>query len=214
MLKRIIKISVWGLISLWLVFCLSVYFYPKAYFYNPSNEKPDIKEAQAEGFFAQEVKYKSDDNTELYGWFVKPKNDKVIVFFHGNSHNIARFYSKLIPLAQSGYGIFIGEYRGFGGIKGEITEKNLGEDAIAAVKYLNLQGYENSKLILYGMSMGSYTSIHTAYTLGKENKFLSLILEVPFDSVLNVVKQRIVNLFPFSLIIRDKYDNTSSTQKT
>lgn len=208
MLKKIITISGITLVSLWSIFCLSVYFYPQIYFYNPSTEKSDIKKAQANNFPAQEVKYKSYDNTELHGWFVEPKNDKIIVFFHGNSHNIEKFYHKLVPLIKEGYGAFIGEYRGFGGIKGVINEKNLGEDAISAVKYLNSQGYLNKNLILYGMSLGSYTSIHTAYTLGKENKFASLILEVPFDSILNVAKQRVVNLFPFSLIIKDKYDNT------
>lgn len=208
MTKKIIAIISIGLISLWSLFCFSVYFYPQIYFYNPTTEKADIKKANANDFPAKEVKYKSSDNTELYGWFIEPKNDKIIVFFHGNSHNIEKFYHKLTPFVKEGYGVFIGEYRGFGGIKGDINEKNLGEDAISAVKYLNSQGYLNKNLILYGMSLGSYTSIHTAYTLGKENKFASLILEVPFDSVLNVVKQRFINLFPFSIIIKDKYDNT------
>ena len=57
------------------------------------------------------------------------------------------------------------------------------------------------------MSLGSYTSTHTAYSLGKNEAFAGLILEVPFDSLLNVVKQRIPDLFPFSYIIKDKYDN-------
>ena len=59
------------------------------------------------------------------------------------------------------------------------------------------------------MSLGSYTSTHTAYSLGTNEAFRALILEVPFDSILNVVKQRIPNLFPFLYIIKDKYDNTS-----
>ena len=213
MLKKTIKISSVALVCLWSLFCLSVYFYPEIYFYNPSDEKSDINKAHEKGFSAQEVKYNSYDNTELYGWFVKPKNDKIIVFFHGNSHNIERFYHKLIPFVNAGYGVFIGEYRGFGSIKGDINEKNLGEDAVSAIKYLNSQGYINSNIILYGMSLGSYTSTHTAYTLGQQEKFKALILEVPFDSILNVVKQRIINLFPFSLMIKDKYDNTQKISK-
>ena len=38
--------------------------------------------------------------------------------------------------------------------------------------------------------------------------FSALILEVPFDSLINVVKQRIWPLFPFDSMIKDQYDNT------
>lgn len=209
MLKKNIKIFFITIITSWVIFCASVYFMPELYFYNPSLNKADITNAISNDFPAEEVKYNSYDGTELYGWFIKPKNNKIIVFFHGNSYNIESFYHKLTPFVEGGYGAFIGEYRGFGGIKGKINEKNLGEDAISAVKYLYSQGFTNKDLILYGMSLGSYTSTHTAYSLGKDEAFAGLILEVPFDSILNVVKQRIPNIFPFSYIIKDKYDNTS-----
>lgn len=208
MLKKVIKIFVAVILTSWVAFCASVYFLPEFYFYNPSSEKADLKNALSNDFTAEEVKYNSYDDTELYGWFIKPKNKKIVVFFHGNSYNIESFYHKLTPLVEAGYGAFIGEYRGFGGIKGKINEKNLGEDAISAVKYLYSQGYSNKNIILYGMSLGSYTSTHTAYSLGKNEAFSGLILEVPFDSLLDVVKQRIPDLFPFSYIIKDKYDNT------
>lgn len=213
MIKKIAKISVITVIASWIAFCASVYFFPQLYFYNPSSEKANLDNALSNDFIAEEVKYNSYDGTELYGWFIKPKNNKIVVFFHGNSYNIESFYHKLTPLVEEGYGAFIGEYRGFGGVKGKINEKNLGEDAISAVKYLYSQGYANKDIILYGMSLGSYTSTHTAYSLGKDEAFAGLILEVPFDSLLNVVKQRIPNLFPFSYIIKDHYDNTSKISK-
>ena len=203
MLKKIAKILAIIISSAWIIFCASVYFLPELYFYNPSSEKANLDNALSNDFSAEEVKYNSYDNTELYGWFIKPKNNQIVVFFHGNSHNIESFYHKLTPIVEAGYGAFIGEYRGFGGIKGSINEKNLGEDAIAAVKYLYSKGYSNKNIILYGMSLGSYTSTHTAYSLGTNEAFRALILEVPFDSILNVVKQRIPNLFPFLYIIKD-----------
>jgi dipeptidyl aminopeptidase/acylaminoacyl peptidase len=208
MLKKITKLSLVAIIVLWGVFCASVYFLPEIYFYKPSDKKANIDNAISNDFSASEVRYQSYDQTELYGWYIPAKNGKIVVFFHGNSRNIESFYHKLKPFVEAGYGAFIGEYRGFGGIKGNINEKNLGEDAISAVKYLYSQGYANKDIILYGMSMGSYTSINTAYMLGEKEPFSHLILEVPFDSILNVVKQRIPNLFPFSYIIKDKYDNT------
>ena len=209
LLKKISKIFVIAIFASWVAFCASVYFLPQLYFYNPSSEKAELENALSNDFPAEEVKYNSYDGTKLYGWFIKPKNDKIVVFFHGNSYNIESFYHKLTPLVEAGYGAFIGEYRGFGGIKGAINEKNLGEDAVSAVKYLYSKGYTNKDIVLYGMSLGSYTSTHTAYSLGKDENFAGLVLEVPFDSMINVVKQRILNLFPFSYIIKDKYENTS-----
>ena len=208
MVKRYIKIILLLIVVIYVLFCATVYFYPQYFFYNPSSKHPDLSEAMAKGFTAQEVVYASADGTELYGWFVKPHaNKKIIVYFHGNSHDIGKFYNKLIPLINEGYGAFIGEYRGFGGIKGEVNEKNIAADAKAAVDYLHLLGYKNSSLILYGMSLGSYSAINTAYTKGRDESFAALILEVPFDSLLNVVRDRILPFFPFKMLIKDHYDN-------
>ncbi len=192
----------------YLLFCCSVYFLPQYYFYAPDTSKPDLAQAQSDGFRAEEVTYTSSDGTKLYGWFVKPQTEhKIVVYFHGNSHNIGAFYNKLIPFIDKGYGVFIGEYRGFGGIAGKLSEANLAADAVAAIDYLNSQGYKNSDMIIYGMSLGSYTAVNTVYEKGKQDKFASLVLEVPFDSVINVVKQRFWPVFPFDLIVKDRYEN-------
>lgn len=207
--KKLLKIISLIAIAGYVLFCAAVYCFPEWFFYAPNKTKSDLAKATADGFLAQEVNYNSADGTELYGWYVKPSSkDKIIVYFHGNSYNIEAFYHKLIPFVKAGYGVFIGEYRGFGGIEGEINEKNLGADAVAAVQYLHKQGWKNKDIILYGMSLGSYTSSYTANILGQEETFAALILEVPFDSVFNVVKQRFWPVFPFSLIIKDRYDNT------
>ena len=192
-LKTIAKYLVATTILAWFLFCLMVYVAPEMFFYNPTKQKADIAQANSNGFSATEVTYKSKDDTQLYGWYIPPqKNNKVIVFFHGNSYNIGSFYHKLLPFVEQGYGVFLGEYRGFGGVEGKINQANLGADAISAVKYLQSLGYSNQDLVLYGMSLGSYTSTYTAYKLGQQNPFAALILDVPFDSLLNVVKQRII----------------------
>ena len=84
MLKKIAKILAIIISSAWIIFCASVYFLPELYFYNPSSEKANLDNALSNDFSAEEVKYNSYDNTELYGWFIKPKNNQIVVFFHGN----------------------------------------------------------------------------------------------------------------------------------
>ncbi len=212
--KRLLRIVLGLMVAGYIGFCLAVYFFPRYFFYNPTTEHSDLSQAVLSGFNAKEVEYLSADNTKLYGWFVKPQpGHKIIVYFHGNSYNIAAFYHKLIPFVSAGYGVFIGEYRGFGGIEGTINEANIAADSQAAIDYLNSLGYHNSSLIIYGMSLGSFSAVNTAYTKGLQDSFAALILEVPFDSLINVVKQRIWPLFPFDLIIKDDYDNVSKIKQ-
>lgn len=214
MLKKVAVCAIGTVVTAWIAFCTAVYVAPQYFFYNPTTEKPSLEDAKSKGFDAEEVVYRAADGTELYGWFIPPQEGKkIVVYFHGNSYNIGAFYQKLQPFADEGYGVFIGEYRGFGGIKGKLSEKNLAQDALAAVKYLLSLGYRPSDMILYGMSMGSYTATATAAEYGSREPFAGLILEVPFDSILNVVRQRIWPVVPFEWIVKDKFDNISNINK-
>lgn len=189
-------------------FCLTVYLRPQLFFYNPSAQKSVLP--QDSEYPAQEIYYKAEDGTPLYAWYTKPAVGKpVIVFLHGNSYNIEAFYHKLVPLIKAGYGTFLPEYRGFGGVEGSITQAGLEADTRAALRKLRRLGYSNSRIVLYGMSLGSYTATYAAAELGGKNKkpFAGLILEVPFDSLLNVVGKRVPVPLPLELIMRDKYDN-------
>ena len=212
-MKKIIKSLIIALIIGYVGFCVTVYIYPEGFFYNPTNTHSNLENIKKYGIKVSEVEYKSADGTKLYGWYVKPqKKDKIIVFMHGNSYNIEKFFFKMVPLIEAGYGVFMPEYRGFGGVEGRITQQGLGEDAIAAVKYLQEKGWKNKDIIIYGMSLGSYTAINTMYNLQQTGKFKALVLEVPFDSILNVTKTIVSVPLPFDLIVKDKYDNTQMIQ--
>ena len=64
-------------------------------------------------------------------------------------------------------------------------------------------------MIIYGMSLGSHMAVDAVFRRGQDDAFAALILEVPFDSVFNVVKQRFWPVFPFDLLVKDKYENAS-----
>lgn len=204
--KKTLSKLVCTFVLIYTAFCLTVYYKPQLFFYNPSKQKSILPE-DAE-FPAQEVYYKAEDNTPLHAWYVKPRGNKpVIVFLHGNSYNIEGFYYKLIPLIKEGYGAFLPEYRGFGGIEGVIAQSGLEMDTRAALQKLRRMGYSNRRIVLYGMSLGSYTATYAAAEIGKKQPFAGLILEVPFDSLINVVRKRVWFPLPLDLIIRDKYEN-------
>ena len=212
-MNKKILYSVIGIVVIaYFTFCVAVYVKPQWFFYSPNNDKADINASLSNGLKVQEVTYQAVDGTQLYGWIKAPqKGKKMIVFYHGNSYNIEKFYEKMKPLVQYGYGIFMPEYRGFGGIKGEINQSGLEQDAQAAIDYLHSLGYSNRKILVYGMSLGSYTASYVA--AHAKSRFAGLILEVPFDSLINVVKQRIWPIFPFDWMIKDKYDNIANIEK-
>lgn len=209
MKKKVFRAIVSASVIFYFVFCGVVYFFPQWFFYHPTTEESDIAKAQADSFNAQKVEYQASDGTELMAWYVKPTTkNKIIVFMHGNSYNIEKFYHKMLPLQKAGYGILMPEYRGFGKVKGKITQKGLEQDAQAAVEYLYQQGFKNSQIILYGMSLGSHMATATAYTKGQEQPFAALILEVPFDRLDYVVRKVVPIPLPLPIIMSNSlYDN-------
>ncbi len=213
-IKKLMLGSLIFFAGVYVLFCGVIYFFQGLFFYNPYSERADIETVRRYGYVGEEVEYKSADGTELFGWISTPKEKhKMVVFLHGNSYSIEEFFYKAVPFYEAGYGFFLPEYRGFGGVKGKISQKNLAEDSIASVKYLHSLGYKNEDIILYGMSLGSYMAINTIYHLKNEGKFAGLVLEVPFDNLSNVVKSVVPLPLPFSLIVKDKYDNLDMISK-
>ncbi len=208
MTKKILKIFSFTAVFAYIAFCAAVYIAPQYFFYKPSSQASDLEKAHHQGYPAQKVEYTAQDGTKLYGWYVPPTQGKpVVVFMHGNSYNIEAFFHKQIPLIKLGYGSFMPEYRGFGDIPGTISQNSLKQDSVAAIRWLYSQGYRNSQIYLYGMSLGSFTATHAAYSLGLSSPFAGLILEVPFDSLYAVVKDVIKFPLPLDYIIKDKHDN-------
>lgn len=211
-LRRILLV----LALLYVGLCLAVYDYPQLFFYNPTDIASNLEKAQADGYPAEQVEYTSADGTKLLAWYTKPTTQKkIIIFMHGNSYNVEKFAIKMVPLMEAGYGTFMPEYRGFGAVSGKITQANLEADAIAAVRYLYSLGYKNRDIIVYGMSLGSHMAVNSAYSLQQEKKspFSALILEVPFDNLVNVVKMVFPLPMPWNQIIRDRYENATVIAK-
>ncbi len=214
MLKKVLKIVVLGAGVAYVGFCLLVYVCPQMFFYSPLKRAARIEVAQANGYPAQRVDYRAADGTPLYAWYTPPAEGMpIIVFMHGNSYNIESFYHKLVPLAEAGYGTLLPEYRGFGDVEGRITQAGLEQDALAAVRWLYAQGVENRQIYLYGMSLGSYTAAYAAAELGTKVPFAGLILEVPFDSLQEDVRDIVRFPLPLAWIVRDKFDNRPLVKK-
>lgn len=217
MVKRIIKYVVGIVVAGYLLLCASVYFFPQQYFYHPYNFPGNVENAKANGLAVEEVVYHDygKQGGKVKGWFYLNENEnnkhQVILFLHGNSYNVEHYYHKTVPFAEDGYSVFIPEYRGFGGQGEKISQKYLEEDAVNAVKYLNSIGFTNENIVVYGMSLGTYTALYATVEQQKNGNFDAVVLEVPFTTILDTANYHVtffgVKTVPLDLLVSDVYDN-------
>ena len=162
------------------------------------DEAQGIRDAQGDNGWGYQIR---SYVLQPYKMYTKPaaNRSEIVVFMHGNAHNVESFYHKMQPFAQKGYGTFMPEYRGFGGLDGRINQQNLEDDAVAAVEHLHKLGYQNRDIIIYGMSLGSHMALNAAVRLQAEQPFAAVAVEVPFDTLPNVVADRVKVPLPLPL---------------
>jgi len=159
----------------------------------------------------QEVSLEIDDNNEVYAWY-RPARDqqKTLLYFHGNAGNISGRLERLQKFATQ-YGVLAISYRGYPKSRGKASEQNFFADAQHALDFLHSKNIPNSKIIIFGESIGSGVAVHLAskYGVTPENRaqnFASIILEAPFASIADIAKQTYWFL-PVDIILRDRFDS-------
>lgn len=111
-------------------------------------------------------------------------------------------------LAEAGYGVFLPEYRGYGGNPGEPTEQGLYQDGRAALAWLQASGFAPGQILLVGNSIGG----GPATQLAIESTPAALILVSPFSSLPDVVAEKLPWI-PGRLLIRDHFDNAAKISR-
>ena len=199
--------TVSSIIIAYIVVIIFVYFYQRNLLYHPSENNYQNDKIQ---FNHQEIFIKVNDEIKLKSWIINKdlKNFKTLVFFHGNAGDLSNRIYKLNELDKLNINILLISWRGFSGNEGYPTEKNLYEDAEAAIKWLNKKKVSNSQIILYGESLGTGVAVEIA----SKNNFNSIILESPFTSIENSAKIYYPYL-PVSFLLKDRYDSISKIKK-
>jgi fermentation-respiration switch protein FrsA (DUF1100 family) len=154
----------------------------------------------------QSVVVTTADGLKLAAWFAPPreKDGRIIVMFHGNAGNVADRAVKARHFMERGYGVYMCEYRGYGGNSGGPSEEGFYLDARAALRWLGEQGYSPGTYVLYGESIGTGVAVQMA----RETQPKILILEAPFSSAVDVAKAAYPWL-PVDLLMKDKFDSIS-----
>ena len=147
-----------SVIFAYIVILIFVYLYQRNLLYHPSENNYQNDKIK---FNYEEVFIKVNDEIRLKSWVIDKdfKNLKTLVFFHGNAGDLSNRIHKLNELNKLDINILLISWRGFSGNKGSPTEKNLYEDAEAAIKWLNKKKIRNNQIILYGESLGTGVAV-------------------------------------------------------
>jgi uncharacterized protein len=149
----------------------------------------------------EEVVFKAADGTKLIAWYLPARTGKpTLLYFTGNSGNAANRAGKIKAIAADGYGVFMLNYRRYGGSEGRPSESRITADAVSAYDTLRGLGVAPHDIVAYGESLG--TAVATRLTLQRHVE--GLVLEAPFTSIVEVGKL-MWKYFPLDLIMADQY---------
>ena len=188
-----------ALLVIFALFCIVARLLHRYFLYIPDPKRVDPHEAGLTG--VEEIVFKSAEGKKLIAWY-RPaaKGKRTLLYFPGNSGNVAARAGKIKAIVADGYGVFIVNYRGFGGSASRPTEKRLVRDAVTAYDTLRGLGVPPRDIVLYGESLG--TGVATQVCQQREAE--GLVLESPFTSVVDVGKLA-WPLLPLKQIMVDQY---------
>lgn len=190
-MKRVLKF----LLALLIVFIFIIgglYRFQEKFIFLPKDLDEDYTysfPSLASNVSFEELFIAAEDGARLNALYFKvTKPNGLVVYFHGNAHNLSQWGTIASQFTQHNYNVIMLDYRGYGKSTGKRTEENMYQDALTFYKKAN-ELFPESLITVYGRSLGTTFATYVA----SKNKPRKLILESPFYSLTEVVKTR----YPF-----------------
>lgn len=138
----------------------------------------------------EEVTLTTDDDTQLHGLLFRADSTRGLAFYlHGNAGALDRWGNQAAPFIESGFDVFIMDYRGYGKSTGTISsEQQFLNDIETMYRHVADQYPEQPKVIV-GYSLGTGPA---AYMARRYDPAL-LILKAPYYSIPDLAG----DLYPF-----------------
>ena len=146
----------------------------------------------------------------IHGWYFAPeKGMATILYMHGNAGNIADRLPVVKGYLESGYGVFIFDYRGFGKSGGSPGRRRFIEDSFAAYRWLvDKKGTAPEDIVLFGQSLGGAAALK----LANSEKCRAVVLEGTFYSLRQIARDIYPN-FPVWILVSSDLDNAREIRK-
>jgi hypothetical protein len=194
-----------GAVGLYLAIIVLLYVFQRDLMYRPDSIKrvpPSYYEMLPD---VQEVELKTPDGLRVYAWYARPPEGRpTVLVFHGNGGSLRSQRYRLKYFKDANMGVMILGYRGYAGSDGAPSEEGLYTDARTALAWLNAQGVADSRIVLYGESLGT----GVATKMAAERDVAAVVLESPYTSTVDVAEKSFW-LVPVRWLMQDRYDSLS-----
>lgn len=215
--RRVNRLSILLLFSLFPSSCSSLFYYPsRQFYYSPKRF----------GYEAHEIPFKSQDGTQLYGWYFPVRAGAeikgTIIQFHGNAENMSSHYLSLAWAVEQGYELFTFDYRGYGKSDGDPSQEGTYHDAIAALDQAwKLHEKSGAKrFVIDGQSLGGVIAMRASADFPHIHETSLLVLDSTFVSYKSVARKKLASFWltwPISwlgnLLVSDKYSAEDALKK-
>jgi len=150
------------------------------------------------------VPVRGADGRLVTSWYAPPLHPlaATLVMFHGNAGTNAARAHKARLLLDAGYGVFMAEYRGYGGNSGRPSERDLIGDAEAILSWLAGRGVLANRIVLCGESLGCGVALAMSERIAPR----AVILECPFTDLADLAPPYVPTALA-RLLMRDRFDN-------
>ena len=151
-------------------------------FYQPSKILRPIENINYE-YFSLPAK-----NDTISGIILKPKSGKIkatVLFFHGAGGNVTTYLFMTKPLVDNNFQVVMVDFRGYGKSTGKPTHLNIVSDGqLFFNKMIQRPEIAKTKIILYGVSMGSQIAAHLARN--NKAKIAGLVMDGSLSSFTDI----------------------------
>ena len=197
------------IVVVYVAFVGGLHVFQRNMMYFPSAAEPDPARSGVPEMAP--VAYETADGLALTAWYREAEPGRpTLVYFHGNAGHMGYRGFKVRPYLDSGFGVLLAAYRGFGGNPGSPTEQGLYADGRAALAFLAARGVPPGGLVLYGESLGTGVAVHLAHEAATTGgaPVGAVVLEAPFSSM-GAVAAHHYPYVPARTLVKDRYDSAA-----
>jgi alpha-beta hydrolase superfamily lysophospholipase len=156
--------------------------------------RPEVDARPADWGLSHEV-HRIPGPEDLEAWHIPHPASRgagprgLVLLFHGYSDCKAEFLDEARAFHDLGFRCLLVDFRGCGGSTGSVTTVGVREadDVLAALAFARRR-WPDEPFVLYGRSMGAVAVLRAMTTTPEP--IAALVLECPFDRMLNTVKAR------------------------
>lgn len=186
-------------LAIYVLVTLLVYLFQRRLQYFPDGSPVSLSVgARRSGI--EDVVLTSRDGVKLCAWYWPGTRPVDILILHGNGGHRGDRRDWLQELRSLGCGLFILDYRGYGGSGGSPSEEGFYLDAEAAREWLDSRA--KGQLVYLGESIGCGVAVE----LARRRPPAALILQAGFSSAVDVAR-RAYPYFPVSLLMKDRFES-------